>query len=81
MNDEIPPTQPTIETLLERMNQMERTLIEHFDNRLSEFRKEVKTDLHKLEKRIEVVSIELNKLQGEIRSLDSRLEGLEKEHA
>jgi predicted RNase H-like nuclease (RuvC/YqgF family) len=74
-------TKPTIETVLERINELGTRLenrIGSLETAVVEMRDEMRLGFHELERRVDVVSIDMNKLRGELRYMDQRIEKLEK---
>jgi predicted nucleic acid-binding Zn-ribbon protein len=64
-------TKPTIETVLERIDKLGESLTAQINL--------VRDDIRELERRMDVMSIDLNKLRAEVRRLDDRIDKLEKQ--
>jgi predicted RNase H-like nuclease (RuvC/YqgF family) len=84
-------TQPTIATLLERINEFGnelraeinelRTEIKGVKTDVAEFRAEMEEFRFQMERRIDVLSIDMNKLRADIRRIYDRFDKLEKQPA
>lgn len=77
-------TQPTIETILERINEMREDLSKRFtaiEIELKDFRAETTRALMKLEDRVDVLSANVNKFRADVKRVNERLEAIEKQPA
>ena len=81
-------TKPTIETVLERINELGTKLdtrIDGLETRMAgletavtELRDEMRQGFYEMERRIDVISIDMNKLRSDLRFMDARIDKLEK---
>jgi hypothetical protein len=81
-------TKPTIETVLERINELGarletrmgslETRIVGLETAVTDMRDEMRQGFHELERRVDTVSIDMNKLRSDLRFMDDRLSRLEK---
>jgi hypothetical protein len=82
---QVPPTQPTIETVLERINVLDeklsgeiQTRINALDEKLSGQMKEVKAELRQINRTFEVVAKELLEMKARTLEAEARLDELER---
>ena len=74
--DNEPITEPTIETVLERLNQLGNSLTGRLDtikaavSGIHQEIRELRQDVHKVERRVEVLSIDVVKLRGDMRLIE-----------
>lgn len=95
-------TKPTIETVLERINELGarletrldglearaggvetrigglETRLDDLNTAINDMRAEMRQGFHVLERRVDTVSIDMNKLRSDLRFMDDRLDKLEK---
>jgi hypothetical protein len=81
-------TKPTIETVLERINELGASLearmgsletrIVGLETAVTDMRAEMRQGFHELERRVDTVSIDMNKLRSDLRFMDDRIGKLEK---
>jgi hypothetical protein len=74
-------TKPTIETVLECINELGarlETRLSGLETAVEEMRAEMRQGFHVLERRVDTVSIDMNKLRSDLRFIDDRLDKLEK---
>jgi uncharacterized coiled-coil DUF342 family protein len=95
MNSNDQSTQPTIATLLERINELGNELrgeinalgnelrgeIKGVKSDVAEFRSEMGEFRFQMERRIDVLSIDMNKLRADMRRMYDRFDKLEKQPA
>jgi chromosome segregation ATPase len=79
-----PPTQPTIETVLQRIQELGTRLeqkIEQSEERLStrmdNLQQEMNKNFRGVERRLDVFSVDINKLRADMRDLESSIGQLE----
>lgn len=72
-----PDTAPLIRQAIAEMVQTREILIERFDRFENEIRKELRT----FARRLDVLSVEMNKTQAEVRDIDERVATLEQKPA
>ena len=86
-----PPTQPTIDTVLQRIHELgtrleqkidqseERlsTRIDKLEQGLNNLQQDTNKNFRSLERRLEVISVEIIKLRADMRDLESRIDPLE----
>ena len=80
MSSENMDTKPTIETVLERISELGvrlETRIGTLENSVTGLREEVRQGFRDLERRIEVMSIDMVKLRGDLRYVHDRIDKLE----
>ena len=81
MNSDDHDTKPTIETVLERINELGtrlETRIGTLENAVTELREEVRKGFHDLERRFEVMSGDMLKIRGDMRYVHDRMDKIEK---
>lgn len=81
MNSDDLDTKPTIETVLERIDELGtrlETRIGALENAVTELREEVRQGFRDLERRFEVMSGDMLKLRGDMRYVHDRMDKIEK---
>ncbi|HEX5731289.1 MAG TPA: hypothetical protein VF131_00530 [Blastocatellia bacterium] len=81
MNSDDLDTKPSIETVLERINELGarlETRIGALENGVTELRDEVRQGFRDMERRIEVMSSDMVKLRGDMRYVQDRIDKIEK---
>jgi len=81
MSSENLDTKPTIETVLERINEVGEKLetrLGGLETAVAEMRDEMRQGFYEMERRIDVISIDMNKLRSDLRFMDQRIDKLEK---
>ena len=73
----VPPTEPTITTILERINALEERLTARIDMAVNELRTEMQTGFRKVEHKIELHARNLSDLYADERELEGRVGKLE----
>jgi hypothetical protein len=66
-------TKPTIETVLQRISELGERLESKIDSRFAELRSDMRT----LQARVDEISIDVNKVRGDLRVMNARIVTLE----
>jgi chromosome segregation ATPase len=79
-----PPTQPTIETVLQRIQELGTRLEqkidqseEHISTRVDKLEQEMNKNFRGVDRRLDVFSVDINKLRADMRDLESSIGQLE----
>ncbi|MEN3333715.1 MAG: hypothetical protein V7641_3080 [Blastocatellia bacterium] len=74
---ETPPTQPTIDTVLQRILELGTRLEQKIDQSEERLRQEINKNFREMEWRLDVMSVDINKLRARMMDLETSVRQLD----